>query len=80
MEVLLRDVSSNINILVRKAKVVRLHSKYPMYCISNHSTSITIFSSKEAYEASKALNVKVFEVINPPQFRSLLVIPNIPLN
>jgi hypothetical protein len=80
MEIVLTDISSNINILVRNAKVTKLYSKYPMYCIANHTFSITLASSRDAFEISKNIKKKVYEILSPPQFKNLFVIPSIPLN
>jgi hypothetical protein len=80
MEVVLTDISSNVNIKIKNAKVTKLYSKYPMYCIANHRFSITLHSSREAFEISKATKKKVYEIINPPQFRGCFVIPSINLN
>jgi hypothetical protein len=79
MEVLLTDISSNITILVRKAKITKLYSKYPMYCVANHKFAVTLSSTRDAYEISKNIKKKVYEIINPP-FRGCFVIPSINLN
>jgi hypothetical protein len=80
MEVILTDISSNINILIRNAKITKLYSKYPMYCIANHKFAITLSSTRDAHEISKATKKKVYEILSPPQFKSCFVIPSINLN
>jgi hypothetical protein len=80
MEVVLTDIASNCNILIRNAKVTKLYSRYPMFNIANHKFSVTLHSSKEAFEISKTVKKPVYEIINPPQFKNLFVIPSIPLN
>jgi hypothetical protein len=51
-----------------------------MFNVANHRFSITLFSSREAYEISKTVKKPVYEIINPPQFKNLFVIPSINLN
>jgi hypothetical protein len=79
-EITLTDISSGINILIRKPKVTKLYSKYPMYCIANSHFSITLHSSREAFEISKSIKKKVYEILSPPQFKNCFVIPSINLN
>jgi hypothetical protein len=80
LEVVLTDISSNVNIKIKNAKVTKLYSRYPMFNIANHKFSITLTSSRDAYEISKSIKKKVFEIINPPQFRGCFVVPSINLN
>jgi len=74
VEVVLTDITSNIAITIKKAKITRLYSRFPMYCISNHKFSVTVASRL----SSK--NRRIYEVIAPDVFKGIFVTSNIPLN